>query len=59
MSRHIAGGRLRRFYIHSHIYGDPRAAKTLPSKGYLIARTVYRMSVRQRNLSRESLTRIK
>lgn len=30
MSRHIAGGRLRRFYIHSHIHGYPRAAKALP-----------------------------
>lgn len=27
MSRHIAGGRLRRFNIHPHIHGYPRAAK--------------------------------
>lgn len=32
MSRHIAGRRLRRFYIRSHIYGYPRAAKSLPWK---------------------------
>lgn len=30
--RHIAGGRLRRFNIHSHIHGYPRAAKASPSK---------------------------
>lgn len=29
LSRHIAGGRLRRFYIHSHIHRYPRAAKAL------------------------------
>lgn len=32
MSRHIAGSRLRRFYIHPHVYRYPRAAKALASK---------------------------
>lgn len=54
LSRHIAGGRLRRFYIHPHIHGYPRAAKALMSNRNIIycERTVYilHISICQRNL---------
>lgn len=45
--RHIAGGRLRRFNIHSHIHGYPRAAKASPSKPSCYLRTTYCMNIRQ------------
>lgn len=43
--RHIAGGRLRRFNIHSHIHGYPRAAKASPSKPSCYLRTTYCMNI--------------
>lgn len=48
LSRHIAGGRLRRFHIHSHIHGYPRAAKALTSNrnqtSFYFTECIYRVS---------------
>lgn len=48
LSRHIADGRLRRFYIHSHIHGYPRAAKASTSNrnqtSFYCTKCIYRVS---------------
>lgn len=44
MSRDIAGGRLRRFDIHPHIHGYPRAAEALPKRHLIIYRRIARIN---------------
>lgn len=56
LSRHIAGGRLRRFYIHPHIHGYPRAAKALTSNRNIILLRTNCIHIAYKYMPKESLS---
>lgn len=62
VSRDIAGGRLRRFYIHSHIHGYPRAAEALPKCHFIIRKFAWMyewslfLSVPRENVKQKEIT---